>query len=269
MADDFDKLPKYEVLAVRFGIFDGRTSASNFIFPDDHAVLDPLDFLLFVIRGHGRTIVVDTGWDPETGVRRGRKLLRTPAEALAGVGIDAQTVDEIVLTHLHWDHAGGIRYFPKAMFHLQDAEMAYATGRCMCHAYLKRPFDVEHVVDSVRAVYAGRVRFHQGTSEIAPGITLHLIGGHSSGSQVIRVPTTRGWVVIAGDTTHLWANIRNRSPFPLLASATEMILGYETLEQLADGPDHIIPGHDPLILQRFPPEPGAADTVRLDLEPLN
>jgi glyoxylase-like metal-dependent hydrolase (beta-lactamase superfamily II) len=109
---------------------------------------------------------------------------------------------------------------------------------------------------------------HDGDAEIAPGITLHLIGGHSGGIQSVRVPTERGWVVLAGDATHLWGNIRKRMPFPVVVDVARMLKGFEILESLADGPDHIIPGHDPLILKRFPPLAGYPDTVRVDLPPI-
>ena len=140
--------------------------------------------------------------------------------------------------------------------------MAYCTGPCMCQPFLRRPFDVDDVQSAVRALYADRLRFHDGTAEIAPGITLHLIGGHSGGIQSIRVPTERGWVVLAGDASHLWGNIRKRMPFPVVVDVARMLKGFEILESLADGPDHIIPGHDPLILKRFPPVAGYPDTVR-------
>jgi glyoxylase-like metal-dependent hydrolase (beta-lactamase superfamily II) len=84
----------------------------------------------------------------------------------------------------------------------------------------------------------------------------------------VRVPTARGWVVLASDATHFWANIRTRSPFPLVVDVARMLEGYRTLESLADGPDHIIPGHDPLVLARFPGVAGQSDAVRLDLPPL-
>jgi glyoxylase-like metal-dependent hydrolase (beta-lactamase superfamily II) len=176
-------------------------------------------------------------------------------------------VSRVVLTHMHFDHAGRLDLFPRATFHIQDAEMAYCTGRCMCHSVLRLPFDVDDVIAAVRRVHAGSMQFHDGTAEIAPGITLHLIGGHSGGLQVVRVPTERGWVVLASDATHLWANIRTGNPFPIMADLTRMLEGYRIIESLADGPDHIIPGHDPLVRTRFPSIPGQPDIVRLDLPP--
>ena len=260
--------PSYEILALRYGIFDGRRQFQNYIMPDDHAADDPLDFLVFAIRGEGRTIVMDTGFNPESAKRRGRSLICTPDQALRNAGIDPAGVRDVVLTHMHWDHAGGMHYFPAATFHIQAEEMGYCTGPCMCQPFLRRPFDVDDVQSAVRALYADRMRMHQGTAEIAPGITLHLIGGHSGGIQSIRVPTARGHVVLAGDAVHLWGNIRRRNPFPVVVDVARMLRGFEILEGLADGPDHLIPGHDPLILKRFPKLGDNPEIVQLHLPPL-
>ena len=162
----------YEILALRYGILDGgRLQYQNYIIPDDHLAPDPLDFLVFAIRGNGRTIVMDTGFNPVSAARRGRELLRTPAQALLDAGIDPAETKDVILTHMHWDHAGGMEYFPKAMFHLQASEMAYCTGPCMCEPFLKRPFDVDDVKSAVTALYSERLKLHDGTVEIAPGIT--------------------------------------------------------------------------------------------------
>jgi len=151
---------------------------------------------------------------------------------------------------------------------LQDAEMAFATGRCMCHRVLRIPMEVEDVLTAVRHVFADRVRFHDGTATIVPGVTLHLVGGHSGGLQVVRVPTARGHVVLASDAAHFWANIRTRNPFPLVADVAEMAEGWRICEELSDGPDHIIPGHDPLVLSRFPIWPGQPDIALVHKPPL-
>jgi glyoxylase-like metal-dependent hydrolase (beta-lactamase superfamily II) len=265
-------MASYEIFALRYATLAKRKQGENFIFPDDHAAPMPIDYFLWAIRptggAAGRTIVIDTGFDEPSAIRRGRTWVRSPLDALRGIGIDPSEVRDVAVSHMHWDHAGNFTGFPKARFHLQEAEMAYCTGRCMCHEPLLRPFDVEQVTQAVRHVFAERVRFHAGTAEIAPGVTVHLVGGHSGGLQVLRVPTERGWVVLASDAAHFWANIRGRNPFPLLHNLERMIEGWVTCEQLADGPDHIIPGHDPLVLRRFPKFEGQPDTVQVDVPPI-
>ena len=259
--------PEYEVFALRYARMDDRTQGDVLIWPDDHAAPMPLDFYIWAVRGGGRTIVLDTGFDPASGARRNRKLMRSPIDALKKIDIDAAEVKDVVLSHMHWDHAGHWAEFPQARFHLQDDEMAFCTGRCMCHEPLRRTFDIEQVTTAVRHVFAERVKFHRGTAEIAPGITLHLVGGHTGGLQIMRVPTARGWIVLASDATHFWYNIRRRSPFVIVDDLAKMAEGWVLCEELADGPDHIIPGHDPEVLRRFPKVPGDPETVQLHLPP--
>ena len=67
-----------------------------------------------------------------------------------------------MITHLHWDHSGNMDLFPNATFHIQDAEMAQATGRCICHKWFRRQSEVDDVVALVKNLYAGRVKFHDG-----------------------------------------------------------------------------------------------------------
>jgi glyoxylase-like metal-dependent hydrolase (beta-lactamase superfamily II) len=147
--------------------------------------------------------------------------------------------------------------------------MTFATGRCMCHAELAAPFEVEDVVAMVRHVHSGRVHFHDGESEIEPGLSLHHVGGHSSGLQAVRVFTKRGWVVVASDASHLYANMRGGRPFPIVANTIEMLEGFRRIHALADSPDHVIPGHDPLVMALYPaPSPDLDGVVaRLDVAP--
>ena len=150
--------------------------------------------------------------------------------------------------------------------HAPAEALAQATGRCICHTWFRRQSEVDDVVALVRNLYAGRVKFHDGAGEIAPGVTVHLIGGHTGGLQVVRVHTARGWVVLASDAVHYWANIEERNPFPA-ADVMGALEGFATVEGLADGPAHIIPGHDPAVLTRFPPLRHNIDIVRVDLPP--
>ncbi len=220
--------------------------------PDDPHDAWPLDYYVWAVVGETRSFVVDTGMTRAQAEARGRTYLRTPAEAVGLVGIDAAAASDVILTHMHWDHAGGVSEFPAAIIHVQDREMAYATGRHMVHAHMRVAFDVEDAVTMVRLVYGERVRFHDGMAELAPGVTVHHVGGHSAGLQVVRVWTRRGWLVLASDASHFYANMEQGRPFPIAWNVGETLEGYVTIRALADAPDLVIPGHDPLVLERFP-----------------
>jgi glyoxylase-like metal-dependent hydrolase (beta-lactamase superfamily II) len=198
-------------------------------------------------------------------------MLVDPVDGLRAIGIDAAAARDVIVTHLHYDHVGNFALFPTATFHLQDMEMSYATGRHMGEAPFRNAYEVEEVVGMVRQVYAGRVRFHDGDTELVPGLSLHRIGGHTLGLQVVRVWTRRGWVVLASDASHFYANLEQTRPFPIVFHIGDMVQGYRRLRELADSDRHIVPGHDPLVMARYPAAGPGLDgiAVRLDVDPLN
>jgi glyoxylase-like metal-dependent hydrolase (beta-lactamase superfamily II) len=190
-------------------------------------------------------------------------------EGLGLLGVEAATVENVILTHLHYDHVGNFDRFPRATFHLQDLEMSYATGRYMANGHFSHAYEVEEVVAMVREVYRGRVTFHDGDSEIAPGLTVHHIGGHTLGLQSVRVWTRLGWIVLASDASHFYANMDDGRPFPIVTDVAKMVDGWRRLRELAASPRHVVPGHDPLVMQRYrAPRPELEGiAVRLDDEP--
>ena len=242
---------QYEVYAVKYGRHERRAS-ENFLGGDPHDGPMPLDYFVWLVRNTERAVVVDTGFSATTAARRQREHLRCPTEGLRLLGVEAATVRDVVITHLHYDHVGNFDLFPAATFHLQDEEMRYATGRHMRHELFRGAFDVEDVVGMVRNVYHGRVCFHDGDAAPFPGISLHRIGGHTMGLQVVRVATRRGWVVLASDASHFYANMEHVRPFPIVFSVADMVAGYERLRALAESPRHVIPGHDPKVMERYP-----------------
>lgn len=258
----------YKIYAVRYATREGRR-AEHFLGGDPHDSPMTMDYYVWAVVGEHTTFVVDTGFGAAQAARRNRNLLRAPAEGLSLLGIDAGRVEDVIITHLHYDHAGTLDDFGAARFHLQDLEMAYATGRHMCHEPLGHAFSVDDIAEMVRKVFAGRVRFHEGDAELAPGLSLHHVGGHTMGMQVVRVWTERGWVVLASDASHYYANMEQTRPFPIVFDVGDMIQGYEVMRRLAESPRHIIPGHDPLVMERYPaPSPELEGiVVRLDAEP--
>ena len=249
--DSFD-LPSYEVFALRYATSPDRRRRENFIAIDPHDEIMPMDYFVWLIRDNERTVLVDTGFNEAAARARGRTFLRCPIASLANLGVAPDAVKNVILTHLHYDHAGNIDLLPEATFHLQEQELHYACGRHMCHGVLRHAYDVEDVVDLVRRVYADRVKFYEGRSMLAPGIELVRIGGHTQGLQAVRVHTQRGWVVLASDASHYYENMMRASPFPIVFNVGEMLCGFDTLRSLASSEDHIVPGHDPQVRQRYP-----------------
>jgi len=242
----------YQVYAIKYAERNARARGESFIFDQTHDVPHPMDYFVWVIRNQERTILVDTGYDGSEAARRDRPVQVEPAQALAQIGIAPESIDTAIITHLHYDHAGGLEQFPNAKLHLQEAEMVYATGPCMCHSVLQYPFTADHVCNMVRRVYNGSVMFHDGDAEVAPGVTVHKVGGHSRGLQVVRIETEQGPMVLASDAAHYYENYEQRSPFPLVVDVEDMLKGYDVLTQLAGERQLIVPGHDPLVRERFP-----------------
>jgi glyoxylase-like metal-dependent hydrolase (beta-lactamase superfamily II) len=260
--------PPYEIYAIRYATRDGMRH-NHFIGGDPHDGPMPMDYYLWLVRGPDREFVVDVGFGAEVAKKRGRTLLRTPAEGLALLGVDAARVRDVIITHLHYDHVGTFASFPGARFHLQDDEMAYATGRHMRHRQFNHGYEVDEVVGMVRLVYKDRVSFHNGSAELAPGLSIHRIGGHTHGLQCVRVHTRRGWVVLASDTSHFYEHFEKDRVFTTVFDVGEVLEGYATLRRLAESPQHIVPGHDPLVMQRYPAASKALEgiAVRLDVPP--
>lgn len=258
----------YEVRAIRYARH-MRRSPENFIGGDPHDTAMPLNYYVWVISNAERSIVVDTGFNEAMAAKRGREIVKPVGEGLAALGIQAEAVDDVIVTHMHYDHAGNIPLFPRARFHLQDQEMEFATGRCMCHGLLNHGYEAEDVVNLVRCVFDQRVHYHDGADEIAPGVEVHHIGGHTKGLQAVRVRTARGWVVLASDASHFYVHMDGDRAFPVLYNLGDMLAGYKTLRKLASSARHVVPGHDPLVMQRYPSAGTGFDDwiVRLDVEP--
>ena len=260
----------FELYALRYARHSGRLAAHNYLGGADfHDADSDLDYYVWVARRGAESYLVDTGFGADAACERGRELLISVPQALSQLGLNAAKIEHVIITHLHYDHAGTLENFPAATFHLQASEAAYATGPCMCHAVLRHPFAVEDIVTYVRTLYQGRVRLHHGTAEITRGLTVHHVGGHTAGLQVVRVWTRRGWVVLASDATHLYGNVNRDHPFPVVYHVGEMLDAYRVVRELADSDQHIVPGHDPQVMQRYPAATASLEgmVVRLDFPP--
>jgi len=263
-----EKIPDYKIFAIKYATRDARR-ADHFVGGDPHDGPMPMDYFTWVIVGPERVFLVDTGFTAETAARRKRTFLRCPIDSLRQLDIEPDAVTDVILTHLHYDHVGNFHKLPNARFHLQERELAFATGRYMRYPYFGHAFEVEDVVGVVRLNFKRRLELYEGDAEVAPGLTLHLASGHTAGLQVVRVHTQRGNVVLASDASHFYENLQTNRPFIAVLDIGATLDSFRKIERLAASSRHIVPGHDPLVMRRYPaPSVSLQDVVvRLDAEP--
>lgn len=238
----------YEIFAIRYARLAERRVHENFMRRDLPDGPQPMDFFVWIVRNRDRLVLVDTGYGHRAAEERKRPIEFVPVEALRKIEIPPTSIDDIVITHLHYDHAGGLDEFPDAMVHVQQEELAHATRRDMS----RWAFDGEDVSSIVRRMYRGKVRVYEGDAQIFPGITLIHLPGHTRGTQGVLVRTGRGPVLLGSDSSHLYANVERDSPFALTLDVVQTLESYERIRALTGDYDHFVPGHDPLVRELYP-----------------
>ena len=249
----------FAVYAIRFAHRDASVRGEHFYRGDPRPNEPyPISYFVWAAVSPEATVVVDAGFTPETAKRRGnRDYLQSPMETLRQLGVDARSVPHLVVTHLHYDHVGHARDFAAAQLLVQRSEWELWTGPLATrgdYGHLHEPDDVTYL----RAQIApGRLRLIDGDVTVVPGVTLHHLGGHTPGLQVVRIATAAGHVVLASDASHFYENIATDRPYSIVDHLPSMYRAFDRMRELADTEDLIVPGHDPRVLERFPP--AAAD----------
>ena len=200
------------------------------------------------------TVLIDSGIHPDTAPPvTGWEFRVSVVDILGMAGITARSVDTLVLTHLHYDHAGGMRTLPDARIILQQAELSYWSSadarRNLREAWLADPLDIR---DLLGRCASGRVSLVAGDVTIAPGLSVHRVGGHTAGMQIVRAEAADGPVVIASDTSQFFENLETDRPGTILHTMPGVFFGFDRARQLASG-GVIVPGHDPHVMERFDP----------------
>lgn len=197
--------------------------------------------------------VLDTGFRAEEAERRGRTVLCTVADGLAALGIAAEDVGTVVLTHLHYDHVGNIGLFPRARIVLARREYDFWCGDPIARRPLfARHTDPDAVETLMKAYDEGRVHLFTGEIEAAPGVGAIQVGGHTPGQLLVAVEGRGRRLLLSSDAAHYYEELERDRP---TAVHTDLAAMYRVFDIVADEIRRgatFVPGHDPLVAERFP-----------------
>jgi glyoxylase-like metal-dependent hydrolase (beta-lactamase superfamily II) len=241
----------HEVYALRYSHRDG-IAQEHFYRAEPCDTPMPMSYYTWLIRTEDGPVLVDTGYTREAAEERGREYFGTPLETLRRLGVEPGEVPYVILTHLHFDHTGHADSFPNAKIVVQTNEMRFWFGPDVRFGEYPLLSSAKDLSALVTANLQGRVQWVDGDIDLLPGISLHLVGGHTPGSQVVRVETAKGPVVLASDASHFYANIEQDKPYAIAHTVPLMFTAFERIRELAGDGRLIIPGHDPLVIERFP-----------------
>ena len=243
---------QYEVYAARFGTLETSKNRQFLNFnvygePDEPMTLD---FFFWVIRNGNRTVVIDTGFDGTVGARRGRTVLSSVPDLLAQLDLPRNACVDVVLTHGHYDHIGNLDYFTRAQFYMSSAEFRFWTGPSSRHPSFAHLVEPEEIDALRRLDVQGRLSKVTGTTDLAPGIRLTELDGHTPGELVVSVRTPGGVILLASDAVHFVEELEQGRPFAHMTDLVAAHSSYETIREAVQSGEisRVIPGHDPRVL---------------------
>lgn len=244
--------PNVEVDAIRYGTLRNFPVASLLAGADTARRMDIALTIWLIKRSDGRNVLVDAGFYRDKFMQRWKPAdYVKPSDAIRAVGLRAEDITDIVVSHVHWDHMDGVDLFPNARIWIQRDEYTHHVsdeGRAL-----------DRAVDSLDAAMlaglkrAGRVHLIDGDAqEVFPGITVYTGGRHTFASQYATVRTARNVIVLASDNVYLFENLATHKPIAQTLDVASNLRSQERMLQLASNARFIVPGHDPEVFVRFP-----------------
>jgi glyoxylase-like metal-dependent hydrolase (beta-lactamase superfamily II) len=246
----------YEVYALSYGVYPNFPVSALIAGADPTRKLD-LQMMVWLVRGGGKNILVDTGCYHENVVKgKGIQNLIKASEAVAKLGLAASDITDVIITHMHWDHADGMDLFPNAKIWIQKDEYAYYTGAAWQMGGKHGGIEPDDVLTLVKLNTAGKVNLVDGDNvEIIDGIKVYTGGRHTFASQYVSARIASGTVVIASDNMYLYENLEKHVPIAQTFDADSNLRAQDRMRQIASRPDLLVPGHDPSVFVKFP-KPG-------------
>ena len=243
----------YEAFAVRFGILPAF-SVSGLVAGADRARRLDIPVMVWLLKGtNGRIVLVDAGFYRQKFIDQWKpRDYRTPDAAVAAAGVNPEAVTDIVISHAHWDHVDGADLFPKATIWIQREEYRYYTGEAWHARTTHGGVDADDMQALLKINMEGRLRFVEGDDqEIIPGIRCYTGGKHTWASQYVGARTSAGTAVLTSDNVYLYENLEKRAAIAQTLDAESNLKAQDRIRSLASHARLIVPGHDPVVFDRF------------------
>jgi glyoxylase-like metal-dependent hydrolase (beta-lactamase superfamily II) len=246
--------PEYSIQAIRYASSPDVPVSELVVGGPKDAKVD-IAMVVWLVRGEGHTILFDSGFHRDTFLKYFpmKEYLR-PDEAVKLAGVQPEAVTDIVISHAHWDHMGGIDLFPKANVWIQKAEYRYYTMEAWQPGGNHGGIDPEDVKQLLQLNTEGRLHLVDGDNvEIFPGIRAYTGARHTYASQYLRVAGNPPFV-LASDNCYFYLNLSLHLPSATFSDADHAanIAAQSRMIELAGSVDRVVPGHDALQFQKFP-----------------
>lgn len=247
----------YEVVIVKHGT---RATVRSDVYLNYGLYHEPdapirMDYFFWVARNRERTIVIDTGYSARGASARQRDILISPPDAFVALGITPESAPTVIITHAHYDHAGNIGYFAQSPVVIAKKEYDFWTSSHAARTQFHHSIEDQELGDLAAVEGEGRLTAFSGRHEVAPGIEVIEVGGHTPGQSIVSVATSEGTVLIASDALHYYEEFDRDMPFTYVADLIGMYEAFDVIRQQGvDGEyAHLVAGHDPSTLDRFTP----------------
>lgn len=247
----------YEIYGIRYATIRDFAVSGLVAGADRDRKMD-IAMYVWLIKGGGKNILFDCGFYRDKFMQRWHPAeYQKPSDALKNAGLTPEDITDVIISHIHWDHADGFDLFPKAKIWIQKDEYEYYSGE----AWQARPgqrgrgagADAEDVLGLVKRNTEGKLGFVRGDAqEIFSGITAYIGGKHTYQSQFLGVRTAGGVVVLASDNVYLYENLAKHAPIAQTLDAESNVKAQDRMKQIATKPEWIVPGHDPAVMKNFP-----------------